>query len=330
MTPQEISEKLRAPFPEDAVKQRKGTGKQFDYLSHGDVTERLIEATGNCFDLIVIRDEIEDDDVHKVTVRLIIPGLGQRDGTGTAVIAPSSRPGFKDSYKVAESDAIKRAAMRFGVGLQLYRSDDDEEEYEPPVRRRDPEPVPTNRPPAQLAAGGQPANVPTHQQMSTLRTLLLRSGDSPVLVDWSLVTPAIAGQAILSLQNNRHAALPRILNRSVEQAADTILLPNAAVSTQQDTWTTVVRKVTDPSHIGKLVNLAKRAVNDDPKQAWRFWELIRASPAVKTVEVVVEVIQQTKIDRESEAFTKLMELSANRILELQNQADVANGPPAVK
>jgi len=59
---------------------------------------------------ILRKGELIDTPVVHVTGGLMIPGLGTRQGVGTAPCEAT-----EDASKIAESDAIKRAASMFGV-----------------------------------------------------------------------------------------------------------------------------------------------------------------------------------------------------------------------
>lgn len=128
-----ISADLLKAFPPQAIQTREGGGgKRLSYVSHDTVTRRLIEATGNVFDWVITRVDIRQDGLARgrngaeppavmiVSGVLTIPGLGTREGTGVQVLNPGAG---EDTYKMAESDALKRAAMRFGVAIDLYGDD---------------------------------------------------------------------------------------------------------------------------------------------------------------------------------------------------------------
>lgn len=127
-----ITTLLTEPFPTDAIEEKGGK----PYLPHEVVRQRLIEATGNCFDWSIDQVLFRDDGVTRrpadrttgeirkpmsmvVIGTLTIPGLGSRAGIGAHPLDEGA--GEDAAYKSAESDALKRAAMAFGVGLrQLY------------------------------------------------------------------------------------------------------------------------------------------------------------------------------------------------------------------
>lgn len=115
---------LARAFPSEAIRQRKGGGgRTFDYIGHDTATRRLIEATDNTFNWTLTRQDFRDDGGRTtmlVSGVLCIEGLGCREGTGVQAIQTG---GGEDQYKGAESDALKRAAMRFGVAIELYGED---------------------------------------------------------------------------------------------------------------------------------------------------------------------------------------------------------------
>jgi hypothetical protein len=123
--------KLLDLFPEDVLEDKQG----MTYIGHELIRERVIQCTDNQFDWEVTSVDYRADGVVRdrtnrntgetftpqvmvVIGKLTIPGLGMRTGMGVNVLEGG---GGEDSYKAAESDAFKRAAMAFGVGLkQLY------------------------------------------------------------------------------------------------------------------------------------------------------------------------------------------------------------------
>jgi hypothetical protein len=128
----EITRKLLEPFPIEVIEEKNG----LLYVPHEIIRERLINATGNQFDWSIDQVLFRDDGVTRrandrytgeprrplsmiVIGTLTIPGLGSRAGIGAHPLDEGA--GEDAAYKSAESDALKRAAMAFGVGLhQLY------------------------------------------------------------------------------------------------------------------------------------------------------------------------------------------------------------------
>lgn len=131
-TEADITTALLEPFDAALIEKKNG----LSYLPHEVIRERLIDATDNCFDWSVDQVLFRDDGVTRRPVdrdtgelrrppsmivigTLTIPGLGRRAGIGAHPLDEGS--GEDSAYKSAESDALKRAAMAFGVGLrQLY------------------------------------------------------------------------------------------------------------------------------------------------------------------------------------------------------------------
>jgi hypothetical protein len=114
---------LKRPFHPSVRRQKAG----FTYIPHGLVRRRIIKATRNSFSWevndMLFRDGAEISQQGKtvciVIGTLTIPNLGKRTGIGAAMI----QKGTEDQAKSAESDAFKRAAMAFGVALELYGDD---------------------------------------------------------------------------------------------------------------------------------------------------------------------------------------------------------------
>lgn len=103
--------KLAAPLPDGVVKQRQGPGgRMLDYIDWPFIQERLDSVVPGEWDLVLEPIAIQQggDDPFAVKARLTILGV-IRENIGTG----------KD-WKDAATDASKRAAVRFGIGLELY------------------------------------------------------------------------------------------------------------------------------------------------------------------------------------------------------------------
>jgi hypothetical protein len=112
--------RLTRPFPKSMIQEKPG-GFAAKYVAHARVVEKLIAVLGP-FDYEVTQ-LIKDPDgtvtgcVSKLTVEI--------DGKLVTVseIGDVENPGTKNNgarAKDASSDAIKRCAMRLGVGLELW------------------------------------------------------------------------------------------------------------------------------------------------------------------------------------------------------------------
>ncbi|RYF59398.1 MAG: hypothetical protein EOO39_33275 [Cytophagaceae bacterium] len=118
-------EVLMRPFDGSQVRQRTGPGrKPLDYISGSDVMRRLLDATGNHFSwsvekvqLIPLETPNGPSFLWLVLGTLTVGDLGSRSGVGTH---PSDGV---EAAKAAETDALKRAAVKFGVGLHLHEDD---------------------------------------------------------------------------------------------------------------------------------------------------------------------------------------------------------------
>lgn len=114
-----VADELCKPFPPQALKQRTiGGGKQATYVETETVIRRLNHATGHNWTFAITRFEWRDDLLIALG-ELTIPGMGTRTGTGVQRVQGNA----DDLVKGAASDALKKAATLFGVGLELYGPD---------------------------------------------------------------------------------------------------------------------------------------------------------------------------------------------------------------
>jgi hypothetical protein len=155
-------ELLAKPFSPEAVKTREAPGgrKPLSYVEGHTVIHRLNDATGNCWDFRVLdmsstvtgKDRNGNDIViFTATVELTIPGLGSRQHVGVQAVRQGAG---EDLVKGAVTDALKKAATLFGVGLELYGADyeGDRVDHQPTPTQHNAAPGPAQRVPA--ASGG--------------------------------------------------------------------------------------------------------------------------------------------------------------------------------
>lgn len=154
---------LSEPFPRDAIKTRTGGGgKRLAYVEAHTVIRRLnrLWELGVTWDWTITHESVKaigSDELMVVRGLLTIDGMGCREGYGVQRISAN---GGEDLVKGASSDALKKAATLFGVGLDLYGPDYEEEEprrQEPPkaverVRAREAAPVVEDAPVSPLEA----------------------------------------------------------------------------------------------------------------------------------------------------------------------------------
>lgn len=146
---------LGQPFPRDAVKQRfldRERRRQVDYVEGHTVIHRLNNAAPG-WDWIIKGMDWRAN-MLVVWGDLTIPGLGTRSGIGI------SENMTGDVVKGASTDALKKAATLFGVALELYGPDYEQEPAtgpqntsqhrpkdpygKPPPRQPNQEPTPIN------------------------------------------------------------------------------------------------------------------------------------------------------------------------------------------
>jgi hypothetical protein len=110
---------LREPFPADVIEYKHMFNRDVPYINHARVTDRLI-AVDPCWTwepMSVDERGAPKADVHGgFWIRLTILGV-TRIGYGCPELQQAKGG---DAIKSAISDAIKNAAMRFGVALDLW------------------------------------------------------------------------------------------------------------------------------------------------------------------------------------------------------------------
>lgn len=112
---------LRAPFRDDQVEAKNVGQRSYNFINHAVVTDRLISVDPAWYwQPMAISDNGSPvlDEFNGLWIRLTVCGV-TRIGYG------ASEPHQKgaDAVKTAISDAIKNAAMRFGVALDLWGAD---------------------------------------------------------------------------------------------------------------------------------------------------------------------------------------------------------------
>jgi hypothetical protein len=114
---QEQQDALRAPFPKEQIQKLPTGGLQLDYVSHAWVTDRLlkVDPTWTWKPLAFTEAGLPAFDSNGgLWIELTICGI-TRYGYGE----PQGRDKF-DMTKGAIGNAIRNAAMRFGVALDLW------------------------------------------------------------------------------------------------------------------------------------------------------------------------------------------------------------------
>jgi hypothetical protein len=134
---------LSKPFPREKIQEKRGQGgRMMSYISHGLITERLNEVDPEwSWDRVEEHIYYDNGIPHcaGVTVRLTVGGIARVEAGG-----PQRQDGFANEIKNAYSDALKRAAMRFGVALDMWESLVDAE-YDEDVTLAERVPAPVQR-----------------------------------------------------------------------------------------------------------------------------------------------------------------------------------------
>jgi hypothetical protein len=118
---EELTEALAAPFQRREVKFRPGATSGNRALALGYVDARAIQdRLDEVLGVVGWQDEYECLPDGSVVCRLRLR-LGAEWITKMDVGSPSEQPDEGDRRKAAFSDALKRAAVKFGIGRYLYR-----------------------------------------------------------------------------------------------------------------------------------------------------------------------------------------------------------------
>ena len=122
---------LLSPFPKKLVK-KAPAGKFGDYVPHANYVERLrdsgVKYSWTCEPVYGMHNGEKRIVGAKGTIT--IDGMGSYDGFGDVDTFKLSNAKFNDgtNLKDAESDAFKRACMRFGLGVELWSGSKQSEE----------------------------------------------------------------------------------------------------------------------------------------------------------------------------------------------------------
>jgi hypothetical protein len=123
MMPEEAAKRLREPFPPEAIGKLPRANIMLDYVGHADVTDRLLEVDPDwTWEPLAYAEDggpliRNDGKVATLWIRLTVCGV-TRPGVGNE---PASK---FDLEKQLISDALRNAAMRFGVALDLWKKHD--------------------------------------------------------------------------------------------------------------------------------------------------------------------------------------------------------------
>lgn len=123
--------KLLSPFPSNLVR-KAPAGKFGDYVPHANYVERLrdsgIKYSWTCEAIYGTHNG--ENRIVGAKGTITIEGMGSYDGFGDIDTFKLNSDKFNDgtNLKDAESDAFKRACMRFGLGVELWSGSTQTEE----------------------------------------------------------------------------------------------------------------------------------------------------------------------------------------------------------
>ena len=113
---------LEKPFEPAQIRQRKGRNGMLDYVEGHSVIHRLNEALDGAWSFEIMQHEIREDEVL-VLAKLTAEGITKMN-FGVSQVTRERESGalvsLGDDLKAAGTDALKKCATFFGVGLHLY------------------------------------------------------------------------------------------------------------------------------------------------------------------------------------------------------------------
>jgi hypothetical protein len=230
-TVRSVTDALSAPFEPRDIKFKPQMVKNNKALAIAYVDVRLIE--DRLDDVLGVENWQDDYDIlpdGSVTCKLRV-NLGGEWVTKMDVGSPSEQPDGGDRLKAAFSDALKRAAVKFGIGRYLYRLPAQWVDYDPAKKQivRPPQ-LPAFAVPAAKAPAEKPAALPADgaelhrrlqdydaklaaQKVSPRGALLahvtqagIKAGYSANITEWSGAAIAFAADAVKEFEQSARAA----------------------------------------------------------------------------------------------------------------------------
>lgn len=168
MTPEQAQALLK-PFPNNQIQQLPKGGAKLDYVSHAFVTQRLLEVDPDWTWAPVGTDSNglpQFDEDGGLWIYLTVCGVTRLGyGEATGGFSPA------DKIKSAIGDAIRNAAMRFGVALALWQKDGHDHQAAGNYLTDKPVSAANRQP----AAADEPAS---EAQIKRIKAILLNKGYS--------------------------------------------------------------------------------------------------------------------------------------------------------
>lgn len=198
---------LEQPFESKYIKQRRGNyGATLDYIETHVVIQRLNDAfEGEWSFEISAWEQIADSDEVVVLGTIIADGISKQQ-FGSSTIKRAKNDGavisIGDDLKSAASDALKKTATLFGVGLQLYGDSGQGQAPAPQQVRVSKQPAPPTKP--KDKANGNAAGI-SGKDFDTLSAEIAKEIEAPWndFVAWAKERFGTTGKAMLALVGAR-------------------------------------------------------------------------------------------------------------------------------
>ena len=159
---------LEKPFEPAQIRQRKGRNGMLDYVEGHSVIHRLNEALDGAWSFEIMQHEIREDEVL-VLAKLTAEGITKMN-FGVSQVTRERDSGalvsLGDDLKAAGTDALKKCATFFGVGLHLYA--------EKPLAGRGPAARSVPAPATPVSVPRPPAKAPVNGTRAPYRNLLTK------------------------------------------------------------------------------------------------------------------------------------------------------------
>lgn len=125
---------IQLPTPQEFIKQRPGKGsKQFTYVEGGYVIARLNQMFKNCWDFEIIDERVEPKEVV-VRGKLVVKDFKSGYEVSKTHYGTKTRYAevpLGDTLKAAATDCLKKCASLFGIALDVYWQQLDEDKLAP-------------------------------------------------------------------------------------------------------------------------------------------------------------------------------------------------------
>jgi hypothetical protein len=200
-----IAQSLSAPFPFGEVHWKPKVVKgnralAIAYVDAQAIQDRLDDVLG----VDGWQDEYRDLPGGSIVCQLRLRIDGQwisRSDVGS----PSEQSDAGDRMKAAFSDALKRAAVKFGIGRYLYRLPFTWTDYDPEAKRlaKVPQlpaalPAPSQRPSPRPASSPAPKPAPEPEPATAIASAAPAAPQSPELAKWNEVSQAALAKGVIT------------------------------------------------------------------------------------------------------------------------------------